>query len=143
MLFFFFTFEDPCSPSSLHFTDRHDGSQWLHQSNDSQRGALQVRWKHVLVQRCVVISHWNHIRGQKRKGKLVTCCKHLQDTKRGCQSLSQGCHFLCTKRQLNPPQGQHRPLRFRHQTRQRSHEICGCWVLLELFRTGCGWEDHR
>lgn len=79
------TFKDTCGPSSLHLRDGHNGSQWLHQTNDRKCRAVQLRRKHILVQRCFVLRHWDHIWGQERKRKPVTCGKYLQD-RGSCQS---------------------------------------------------------
>lgn len=71
------TFKDPRGPSRLHLRDGHDGAQRLHETDNSQRVAVQLRRKHILVKRRLVLSHRDHLRRQERKGKLVTSGKHL------------------------------------------------------------------
>ena len=44
-------------PSALQFSDGHDGSDGLHETNDSQGGVRKAGRKHVLVQPNSVVTH--------------------------------------------------------------------------------------
>lgn len=72
------TFKDMHCPSGLHLRDGQGGSQWLHQANHSQSGMVQLWRKHILVEGCFVLRHWDYIRRQEWKRELVTCGEHLQ-----------------------------------------------------------------
>lgn len=86
--------------------------------------------------------------GQEWKGKPVTCGKHLQDRglisdrteeKTDCEYVWV-CKCVCT---THLPPGRHLPQHFHHQTPHWTPEACRCWVSLELFQKGCGWEAHH
>ena len=70
------TFEHSGYPAGLHLSLRHDGTQGVDETHDSQSGMLQVGRKNVLVQTNTVSRLVHGVARQEWEIIAVTCGEH-------------------------------------------------------------------